>query len=502
MIANRFALVKRETESGLSSVLMYFFVFMKRSELFFSVIRVPVDYGMIVLAAITAFTIRDLPETRMFFELGRIGRTFSFEEYFLLALFVAPFFLLIYAFEGLYDIRATRRFWQEAYKVFSATTIALIVLIIAVFLKREWFSSRFIILLAWSLSVVFVIAGRLLIHSIQRWLLVSRGTGVHRVLLIGRNGALDRLKRLFSEKPWLGYQLSASLGTVSIREIKEIRRQYGVDEIIVCDPSVPDDEQAKLLDYCQVNNIAYKYLPTTLQTSRFSIRMFEGEPFIEAEHTPLDGWGKIAKRTFDIIGSLLLIILFSPGMLVVAILIKLEDSKGPIIYKNKRIGENGEEFLVYKFRYIKWEYCITKENPNFENALEFERKLIKERNVRDDVLYKIKDDPRKMRVGSFIERFSIDELPQLFNALIGSMSLVGPRPHQAREVEKYKEYHRRLLTVKPGITGMAQVSGRSDLAFEDEYKLDIFYIENWSLRLDVLLCIKTLFVLLRRRKNG
>lgn len=474
---------------------------MKRSELFLSAIRVPLDYGMIVLAAIAAFMIRDLPETRVLFELGRIGRVFSFDEYIRIALWVAPFFLLIYAFEGLYAIRTTRRFWQEAYQVLVATTLALVVLIIAVFLKREWFSSRFIILLAWALSVLFVVFGRFLIYSIQRWLLVSRGIGVHRVLLVGRNGALLRLKRIFSMKPWLGYRVVATMGTVSIREIKDIRAQLGVDEVIVCDPSVPDEEQTKLLDYCQVNNIAYKYLPTTLQTSRFSIRMFEGEPFIEAEHTPLDGWGKILKRAFDIVGSILLITLFSPVMLIIAMLIKIEDRKGPVIYKNRRIGENGNEFLVFKFRYMRWEHCITRENPDFEKAVLYEKQLIAERNVRDNVLYKIKDDPRKMRVGAFIERYSLDELPQFFNVLLGSMSLVGPRPHQEREVEKYKEYHRRLLTIKPGITGMAQVSGRSDLAFEDEYKLDIFYIENWSLWLDILLCLKTLRVLLRRRRN-
>lgn len=474
---------------------------MKRSELFFSAIRVPIDYGMVVLAALAAFMIRDLPETRNFFELGRIGRVFSFDEYLVIALWVAPFFLLIYAFEGLYDIRATRKFWREAYKVLAATTLSLVVLIIAVFLKREWFSSRFIILLAWALSVLFVVFGRYLVHSIQQWLLVHRGIGVHRVLLVGRNGVLHRLERTFSEKPWLGYRLSASMGTVSIREIKALRSSIGIDEIIVCDPSVPDEEQTKLLDYCQVNNIAYKYLPTTLQTSHFSVRMFEGEPFIEAEHTPLDGWGKILKRAFDIVGSFLLIILFSPIMLVVALLIKLEDPHGPIIYRNRRIGEDGKQFFVYKFRYMKWEYCITKENPDFEKALAFEQQLIAERNVRDDVLYKIKDDPRRMKIGAFIERFSIDELPQFFNVFLGSMSLVGPRPHQEREVEKYKEYHRRLLTIKPGITGMAQVSGRSDLVFEDEYKLDVFYIENWSIFLDISLCLKTLRVLLRRRKN-
>lgn len=474
---------------------------MKRSELFFSAIRVPMDYCMIVAAAISAFMIRDLPETRMFFDLGRIGGVFSFDEYFTIALLVAPFFLLIYAFEGLYDIRTTRKFWQEAYKVFSATSLALVVLIIAVFLKREWFSSRFIILLAWTLAILFVVVGRFVIHSVQQWLLIYRGIGVHRILLVGRNGVLARLSKTFTEKPWLGYRLSATISSASIREIKEIRKTKGVDEIIVCDPSVPDEEQTKLLDYCQVNNIVYKYLPTTLQTSRFAIRMFEGEPFIEAEHTPLDGWGKILKRAFDIAASVVLIVLFSPLMLVVAILIKLEDPDGPVIYRNKRIGEDGKEFFVYKFRYIRWKYCITKENPDFEAALLYEQQLIAERNVRDDVLYKIKDDPRKTKVGAFIERFSIDELPQFFNAFLGSMSLVGPRPHQAREVEKYKEYHRRLLTIKPGVTGMAQVSGRSDLSFEGEYKLDIFYIENWSLWLDISICLKTLRVLLQQRRN-
>ncbi len=474
---------------------------MKRSELFFSAIRVPMDYAMIVLAAVAAFTIRDLPMTRDLLDLARIEKVFSFHEYFTIALVVAPFFLFIYAFEGLYDIRATRKFWQEAYKVFASTSLALVVLIIAVFLKREWFSSRFIILLAWALATMFVVIGRFVVHSVQRWLLVSRGVGVHRVLLVGRNGALSRLAKTFEEKPWLGYRLSASVQTVSIREIKELRAKFGIDEVIVCDPSVPDEEQTKLFDYCQVNNIAFKYLPTTLQSARFSVRMFEGEPFIEAENTPLDGWGKILKRAFDIVGSTLLIVLFSPVMAVIALLIKLEDPKGPIIYRNRRIGENGKQFFVYKFRYMKWEYCITKENPDFEKAITYEAELIAKRNVRDDVLYKIKDDPRKMRVGAFIERYSLDEVPQFFNVFLGSMSLVGPRPHQEREVEKYKEYHRRLLTIKPGITGMAQVSGRSDLAFEYEYKLDVFYIENWSLWLDISICLKTLRVLLRRRKN-
>jgi lipopolysaccharide/colanic/teichoic acid biosynthesis glycosyltransferase len=150
---------------------------------------------------------------------------------------------------------------------------------------------------------------------------------------------------------------------------------------------------------------------------------------------------------------------------------------------------------------MKWENCVTKDNPKIKDALELEKGLIEKQSVRRGPLYKIKRDPRKTRVGNIIEKLSIDELPQFFNVFWGTMSMVGPRPHQNREVEKYMEYHRRLLTIKPGVTGMAQVAGRSDLDFEDEYKLDLYYIENWSLWLDIQICLKTILVLFRKRRN-
>ena len=244
----------------------------------------------------------------------------------------------------------------------------------------------------------------------------------------------------------------------------------------------------------------YKYIPTGLQTSKFEIGMLDGEPLIEVKNTPLDGWGRIIKRTFDIIFSALGIIIASPIMLLIAILVRL-DSKGPIIYKNERIGNNGKKFYVYKFRYMKWEHCVTKENKKLKDAIKLEKELIEKQSVRKGPLYKIKADPRKTRVGCIIERYSLDELPQLFNVFLGSMSLIGPRPHQEREIEKYMEYHRRLLTIKPGVSGMAQISGRSDLDFEDEYKLDLYYIENWSMLLDIIICLKTIGVLFSRRRN-
>lgn len=470
----------------------------KRSELFFSAIQVPADIAMIMLAALSAFSIRNVPQV---LALQPKLYKFPFNDYLAVVSIVIPFFILIYALEGLYDLRVTRKFWKEFVRVFSATSIGLVLIIVTIFLKREWFSSRFIILAAWLLAVLYVTIARYIIQKIQKWFLKKRGLGVHRLLLVGYNCKMDRILNYIKKNPYLGYKIVGHVETGSVRAVREIKEQKGVDEIIVCDSSLTDAEQEKLIDYSAINNIAYKFIPTTLQTARFEAGIFSGEPIIEIKHTPLEGWGKILKRVFDIVASVILIVILSPLMLIVALAIWIETGR-PIIYKNERIGSNGKKFFVYKFRYMKWEYCVTRENENIKDALELEKKLIAERSIKRGPLYKIKNDPRKTRVGNFIEKTSIDELPQLLNVLKGEMSLVGPRPHQEREVEKYSEYHRRLLTIKPGVSGMAQVSGRSDLSFEDEYKLDVYYIENWSLWLDIQICLKTVLTLFKKRKNN
>lgn len=470
---------------------------MKRSELFFSAVQVPVDFAMICLAALTAYSLRNVSAV---IELQPKLYNYPFDEYVKIVLMAAPFFILIYAMEGLYDIRATRKFWKEIVRVFAATSIGLVIIIMAIFLKREWFSSRFIILAGWGIAIFYVIVARYLIHLFQKWMLRSRGMGVHRVLLIGRNGKLNTFSRLIKYDKNMGYKVIDQIETAQLKVVKKIRKEKGIDEIILCESSITDDEQEKLIDYCAIHNISYKYIPNTLQTTRYEIGVLMGEPLIEVKHTPLDGWGRILKRIFDFIASIIGIILTSPILIITAIAVWL-DSDGPIIYKNERIGGDGQKFFVYKFRYMRWDLCVTAENPALDDALKLEARLIDEQSVRKGPLYKIKSDPRKTRVGNFIEKYSIDELPQLFNVFFGSMSLVGPRPHQEREVEKYREYHRRLLTIKPGVTGMAQVSGRSDLDFEDEYKLDLFYIENWSLWLDIQICLKTIGVLFQKRRN-
>ena len=475
---------------------------MKRSELFFSAVQVPADAISIIAGAIAAFWIRELPITLDILKLKSIADQVPIEEFLKISIVATPFFILIFATQGLYDIRATRKFWREALKVFSATSIALVFVVVTFFLKREWFSSRFIILSAWFLVITFVLISRFLLQYIQKWVLENKGSGIHRVLLIGRNGKMDVLKEQIEKNPKMGYKVMDAIDNARLQSVKGVQKERGIDEIILSDPTIQEDDIEKLIHYCAINNINYKFIPTTFQTTRFEMGVFVGEPIIEIKHTPLDGWNRIIKRFFDIVASVFFIIISSPVLLAVAIIIKIEDGGGPIIYKNKRIGADGQEIKVFKFRYFRWKYCIDKNNPDFEKALAFEKKLIEECSVRQGPLYKIKDDPRKSRIGSFIEKYSIDEFPQFFNVLLGDMSLVGPRPHQKREVEKYREYHRRLLTIKPGVTGLAQVSGRSDLDFEDEYKLDLYYIENWSLLLDIQIVVKTIGVLIKRRKNN
>jgi exopolysaccharide biosynthesis polyprenyl glycosylphosphotransferase len=475
----------------------------KRSELFFNAVQVPLDAIMILLAALSAFIFRNVPEI---LALKPKLYTFSLHEYIEVVLVVVPLFLIIFALEGLYDLRVTRKFWKEALKVFLATSIGLVVIIVSIFLKREWFSSRFIILAGWLLAVIYVTLGRYILQSIQKYLLKKKGLGVHRVLLIGSNHKMDRIGRIIKKNLQMGYKIVGHFDSGSVHGIKELRKQVGIDEIILCDSSLTDSEQEKLIDYCAINNIAYKFIPTTLQTSRFEAGIFIGEPIIEIKHTQLDGWGKILKRTYDIISSIILIVIFSPLMLLIALAIRIESmfenrKGGPTIYKNERIGANGKKFNVFKFRYMKWEFCTDPNTPEGRKALEYEKELIEKKSIKKGPLYKIKNDPRKTKVGAFIEKYSLDELPQFFNVLKGDMSLVGPRPHQQREVDKYNEYHRRLLTIRPGVTGMAQVSGRSDLEFEDEYKLDVFYIENWSLWQDIQICLKTVLVVFKKRRN-
>ena len=204
---------------------------------------------------------------------------------------------------------------------------------------------------------------------------------------------------------------------------------------------------------------------------------------IEIKRTPLDGWGRILKRITDTFSSAIILLVLSPLLICVAIIIKL-DSPGPVFYRSERVGERERRFGLYKFRSM------------VENAHAMKPELMKYNERNDGPLFKMKNDPRITRFGKFIRRTSLDELPQLYNILRGEMSMVGPRPHEPEEVRRYQKEQRKLLAIKPGITGLAQISGRSELNFNEEARLDIYYIEHWSPLLDFKILLRTPWVVL------
>jgi exopolysaccharide biosynthesis polyprenyl glycosylphosphotransferase len=471
---------------------------MKKSELFFSALQVPVDFAMVVFAGLTAFFLRRWDEVIRF---KPILYEYSLREYLQALVLVGAYFVIVYAIDGLYNTRATRRTLGEIYSVFRATMIGLMIIVVGIFLNPDWYSSRFVVLAGGSFVVIFVSLARILLGFIQRRLLIKKGIGVHRLVLVGMNGFCPAIKRGINRYRHLGYRLVEHVDDVDIERLNRIKKMKGMDEVIHCDSGANKDELLKLKNYCMRNRVAFKYVPTILQASNFEMQMFLGEPIIEIKNTPLDGWGKIIKRVFDIIGALVGIVVFGPLMLLVYLLILIQSGR-PVIFFNERVGHKGN-FDLYKFRYMKKEYSHGKQFSQEHNkkALAYLENLIASRSIKSGPVYKIKDDPRKTKLGSFLEKYSLDEFPQFFNVLKGQMSLVGPRPHQPIEVEKYEEYQKRLLTIKPGITGMAQISGRSDLEFKDEVRLDTYYIENWSLKLDVLIIFKTILTLLRKRRN-
>jgi len=288
------------------------------------------------------------------------------------------------------------------------------------------------------------------------------------------------------------------------KELRAFLAQEQIDEIIQSDPNLSKTDVLRLYDFADEYNLTFKYAADLLGTKVLKTEVMEiaGIPLIEVKKTPLEGWGRIAKRIMDVFGSSVLIFLFSPLLLGIALLIKI-DSRGPVFYLDYRSGQAGRRFLFYKFRSMIAHLCdgegpsATAEGNKILQEMIADRKL----NVRSDQpLHKIKDDPRVTRVGRFIRRWSLDELPQLFNVLKGDISLVGPRPHMTMQTAKYEAHHKKVLTIKPGITGLAQISGRSDLSFEDEVKLDIYYIENWSLLLDLSILLRTPLAVIRKRQ--
>jgi exopolysaccharide biosynthesis polyprenyl glycosylphosphotransferase len=474
-----------------------------KAELTFTVIKVPLDFVMLVLAGVVAYFLRF---EEMVTEIKPILFELPFEKFFVFTLIVAAAWIVFFAIARLYPFQPVS-IVDEIRRIVLACSTGMSAVIIYMFFIRELFDSRFIILTAWIFSIIFVTISRVILRKIQH-LLYRKRIGTHRVVIIGKNKETKDIVGSIQTQPRLGLEIIEHIQSVDAqteKQLLKLHRRKFIDEIIQTDSTISRKDTIKLMDFAEANNITFMYAAGTFEarTTNINVHMIGGIPIIQIQKTKLEGWGKVWKRIIDFFFALILIIVFSPLMLIVALAIKLE-SRGPVIFKNERVKKGGT-FNVYKFRSMYSKYCVGEQFKKYTDqkaALEYEKKLIEQKSERQGPVYKILRDPRRTKVGRFIERTSLDELPQLFNVLIGNMSLVGPRPHQPREVAQYQGYQKRVLDIKPGVTGLPQISGRSDLDFEEEVKLDIYYIENWSLKLDFWLMLKTPWIVLRRKAKS
>lgn len=468
---------------------------MKKSELIFTAVLVPVDYFMLFLAGFFAYLLR----TSSFvvnFRPVLFGVNLPLMRYLELVLLINIFLLIVFALSGLYEIKRANGILEDFLKILVGASAGLVGIILYSFLRREWFDSRFLIFAAWVLSIIFVLFGRIITRAAQKFLVRRYKVGVHNVLVIGGDEISEEIMLEMKMRPSLGYNLIEHFKSLDFEKIKEFVGRGEIDDIILANPDFPKENVLDLIDLCEERRISFKFVPNLFQalTTNIEFDVLAGIPTIELKRTALDGWGKIVKRIVDFFGAILGLIIFTPVMAVIAIFVKL-NSPGPIIYKNKRVGQRGL-FNTYKFRSMKIENCTGGIYDKSGQADKFENELIKNQSGRQGPVHKILNDPRRTRLGKFLEKTSLDELPQFYNVLIGNMSLVGPRPHMPKEVNKYEKWHRKVFNIKPGITGLAQISGRSGLDFDEEAKFDIYYMESWSLWLDFKILLKTPFIVI------
>jgi exopolysaccharide biosynthesis polyprenyl glycosylphosphotransferase len=457
---------------------------MKRIKLFFVFIQVPLDLAMIVLAFVLAYVFRAS------IDFSPLSASTTLRDYLQLAMIVAPVWIVLNAINDLYAFRRPTGFAVELWRIIIAASTAILFLIVVIFLSKILFVSRLILVFTWLFGILTIFAGRILLRIIRLYL-YRYDIGRISVLLIGNNEITLEVANEIAHNPSYGHKL---VGTVAAEEenvtglkivgeldnLAVLIKKYKIDEIILTESSIAKDKMLEILQICQDHRVAFKYVPDlfSLMTTSFKPGLIGSLPVMELESIPLDGWGRIIKRIFDIIFSFILIVILSPIGLLIALLIKLT-SKGPVFYTHQRIGRDENEFKFYKFRSL---YVRTKLDTGTHWTTQDEEKT------------------HATLIGKLLRKTNLDELPQLWNILIGDMSFVGPRPEQPKLVEKFEkeipEYFRRHR-VKTGLTGWAQVNGlKGDTSIKERIKYDIYYIENWSMWMDIKIIIKTVWLVI------
>lgn len=404
--------------------------------------------------------------------------------------------VLLFAKEGLYAERAARPgFSRIVTALFQATVVALIYALIAT--DRAQYNSYYVFYGTLFFGLAYIGSIRLYYEKVTGWLLRQAGYR-RRAVLVGTGGHIEAVAHALRDEVNVPIDMLGFIsltprpdnGLVSLGQIGDLPSvldERGVEEVIVADPDFPEELAVELVDQCHRRGVHVRIAPSTMGilTGRATFVPGATVPLFELRPPVFDGFDFIVKRAFDIVGSLVLIALLSPVLLVLAAAVRFS-SRGPILYRSVRPGIGGRSFACFKFRTMRSD----------ADQLQADLESV---NEASGPLFKIRDDPRMTRVGRWLRRYSLDELPQLFNVVLGQMSLVGPRPLPERDYEMLAEWHKKRYLVLPGITGLWQVSGRSDLDFDDLVRLDFLYLERWSVGLDLSILLKTIPAVFRRR---
>lgn len=466
---------------------------MKRFSLVFTGLRLPLDYLTLFFAGLLAYALRFL---EIFTSVRPVTFDLSLGEYIRILLPLLFVVIPIFALSGLYTSRRIP-ILAELTRITLAVSTAVAVVLAIAFFSRELFDSRFIFVSAWALAIIFIAIERLALRLIERFLL-TRHIGVQSIVIIGKTPSSEELTQFFHKYPGYGWRIVANyreFNKETRKRLQELKARQELTSILIVDDSFDRRAMAEMKAFSDIEHLQFLYAAELVPgaVTQPIIHMFSGIPIVEVPKTPLDGWGAIYKRLFDILISSFLILLSFPLQFMTAIALILE-KQGGILFRQDRIGQYGKNFGYFKFR------SMIKNAHDFRKDEAF---LRAHHNTRQNSpMLKIKNDPRVTKVGKFIRAFSIDEIPEFYLVFLGKMSLVGPRPHLPEEVARYKPEHKRVLAIKPGITGLAQVSGRASLSFDEEVRLDMHYIENWSPWLDFVILLKTPFVVLFADGDG
>ena len=426
--------------------------------------------------------------------------------------------VLTMRYVDLYRIRGEFSFVDDNLRLFKATAIGSLLIVAAAFLYRGGFAYRSFSYARGVFVVDFVFAFvsigliRYVVRSVQT-LVRRRQINLIPTLVVGRGTEASLFIKEMRERPTLGYRV---IGIVDIKPVEgrdaetyegvpvisnleglpEAIRDSGANEVIIADPDVNAEALFEVMIRCgRRRGVEFRIAPSLFNClpRKTEIDQIGVLPMIRLFREPLSSGARLLKRTCDILISALSIVLLFPLWLLIAVLIKL-DSKGPVFYTQERVGMDGRLFLVVKFRTMN-------AGADSEVHRQYQKAFIAGRaeanlSAEGKPTYKLLGDPRITRVGKMLRRTSLDEVPQLLNVLMGDMSIVGPRPPIPYEVEAYELWHRKRLDMKPGLTGLWQVSGRNRLPFEEMVRLDLFYIENWSLLLEFKIILRTGLVMI------